>query len=42
MRVLLDTQAYLWFVGDEPRLSETARSLIEDGETEPFLSIARS
>lgn len=40
MRVVLDTHAFLWFVGDEPRLSENARALIEDRATNPFLSIA--
>jgi PIN domain nuclease of toxin-antitoxin system len=40
MRVMLDTHAFLWFVSDEPRLSETARTLIEDPATNPFLSIA--
>ncbi|MDQ6604639.1 MAG: type II toxin-antitoxin system VapC family toxin [Chloroflexota bacterium] len=40
MRVMLDTHAFLWFVGDEPRLSERARALIEDRATDPFLSIA--
>lgn len=39
-RVLLDTHAYLWFVGNDPRLSVKARDVIEDGGTVPFLSIA--
>lgn len=29
MRLLLDTHAFLWFVLDDPKLSSTARSLIE-------------
>lgn len=40
MRVLLDTHAFLWFVTDDPQLSVTARRLIEDADTEPFLSVA--
>jgi PIN domain nuclease of toxin-antitoxin system len=30
MRLLLDTPAFLWFVLDDPQLSQTARSLISD------------
>jgi len=40
MNVLLDTHAFLWFVQDDPKLSNAARALIESGETRPFLSIA--
>ena len=28
--MLLDTHAFLWFILDDPRLSSTARNLIED------------
>ena len=30
MRMLLDTHAFLWFVLDDPQLSEMARATIED------------
>ncbi|MGO8752570.1 MAG: type II toxin-antitoxin system VapC family toxin [Thermoguttaceae bacterium] len=30
MRLLLDTHTFLWFILDDPRLSATARSPIED------------
>lgn len=40
MNILLDTHAFLWFVADDPRLSDTARSLIEADASQPFLSIA--
>ena len=30
MRLLLDTQAFLWFLLDDPRLSVAGRALIED------------
>jgi PIN domain nuclease of toxin-antitoxin system len=39
MRVLLDTHAFLWFMADNPRLSQNARQLIE-ADNEVFLSIA--
>lgn len=40
MNILLDTHTFLWFVADDPRLSDTARVLIESDESQPFLSIA--
>ena len=40
MNILLDTHAFLWFVADDTRLSDTARSLIEADDSQPFLSIA--
>ena len=40
MNILLDTHAFLWFVDDNPRLSQSARVLIESSETQPFLSTA--
>ena len=40
MRLLLDTQAFLWFVTDDPRLSTPARAAIEDGGNERILSVA--
>jgi PIN domain nuclease of toxin-antitoxin system len=38
--LLLDTHAYLWFVFDDPRLSERAAAAIADRGTELLLSIA--
>lgn len=40
MNILLDTHAFLWFVDDNPRLSQSARVLIESNESQPFLSAA--
>lgn len=40
MNILLDTHAFLWFVDDNPRLSEPARVLIESDDTQPFISMA--
>ena len=40
MRLLLDTHAFLWWVADDPRLSDRARSLIADGSNEVFFSAA--
>ena len=40
MRVLLDTQVFLWWNMDDPRLSQTARDLIADGRNELYLSAA--
>lgn len=40
MNVLFDTHAFLWFVDDNPRLSNAARDLIEAEDTQPFLSMA--
>jgi len=39
-RVLLDTHAFLWFVFDDPRLSERAAKVIEDPATGKLLSMA--
>ncbi len=30
MKLLLDTHALLWFLADDPRLSATAKTAIED------------
>lgn len=38
--LLLDTHAYLWFVFDDPRLSDRAATAIADPGVEPILSIA--
>lgn len=40
MRLLLDTHAFLWWIDDDSRLSETSRDLIADGKNEIFLSVA--
>lgn len=40
MNILLDTHAFLWFVDDDPRLSQPAQALIEAEESQPFLSAA--
>jgi PIN domain nuclease of toxin-antitoxin system len=40
MRVLLDTHAFIWATTDDPRLSATARTIIEDPVTELLLSAA--
>ncbi len=40
MEILLDTHTFLWFVEDSPRLSKTARTLIEAEDSRPFLSVA--
>jgi PIN domain nuclease of toxin-antitoxin system len=40
VKLLLDTHAFLWFLRDDPRLSNSARELIEDGSKELFLSVA--
>lgn len=40
MNLLLDTHAFLWFIEDNPRLSQTARALIESETSQPFLSVA--
>lgn len=38
--LFLDTHAYLWFVFDDPRLSERAAAAISDPGNEPVLSVA--
>jgi PIN domain nuclease of toxin-antitoxin system len=38
--LLLDTHAFLWFVFDDPRLSERAAVAMSDPDTEPVLSVA--
>lgn len=40
MRLLLDTHAFLWFVGGEASLSAAARSAIVDPANQAFVSIA--
>ena len=40
MKALLDTHAFLWWINDDPRLSDTVRELVGNGESELFLSAA--
>ena len=40
MNILLDTHAYLWFVGGDERLSATARNAIENPENLKIISAA--
>ena len=40
MKLLLDTHAFLWFIGGNSELSANARSLIEDANNQSFLSTA--
>jgi PIN domain nuclease of toxin-antitoxin system len=37
---LLDTHTFLWFINDDPALSDTAKSVIEDPENTVLLSAA--
>ncbi len=40
MRLLLDAHALLWWLGDDPELGMTARTLITDPANEVFVSAA--
>ena len=40
MRLLLDTHAFLWWIGDDPRLSDPARDAIADPGNEVSFSVA--
>jgi len=40
MRILLDTNVFLWLIMDEPRLSQKCKDLYLDEGSEPFLSMA--
>ncbi len=39
MNVLLDTHAFLWWIADDPRLSENARTLTCDSGTSARFSV---
>ena len=39
MKLLLDTHTFIWFVTDNPKLSSSAKMLIEDELNEKFLSL---
>ena len=38
VKYLLDTHAFLWWIADDPSLSERARLIISNGENEIYLS----
>ena len=40
MTLLLDTHAFLWFILDDPKLSEDAKKLISDGDNMALVSPA--
>jgi PIN domain nuclease of toxin-antitoxin system len=40
VRLLLDTHAFLWWCGDDPRLGDVERQAIRDGANEAYLSAA--
>lgn len=40
MKLLLDTHAFLWFIGGSSELSSYAKGLIEGEENERYLSVA--
>jgi PIN domain nuclease of toxin-antitoxin system len=40
VKALLDTHAFLWWISDDPRLSEKAREIVADGRNELFFSAA--
>ncbi|MEL4895044.1 type II toxin-antitoxin system VapC family toxin [Crocosphaera sp. Alani8] len=40
MKLLLDTHSFLWFIDGSSKLSQNARTLIENQTNERFLSIA--
>lgn len=40
MKLLLDTHAFLWFIGGKDELSVHARQLMEDASNERYLSVA--
>ncbi|MCJ7626408.1 MAG: type II toxin-antitoxin system VapC family toxin [Anaerolineaceae bacterium] len=40
MRVLLDTHAFLWWIMDDPQLSDRSREIISDGRNEILFSAA--
>ncbi len=40
MRVLLDTDVFLWWITDDPKLPLSVRKIIADGKNELFFSAA--
>ena len=39
-KFLIDTHTFIWLIDDDPKLSTTCKSLIEDLDNEIFISIA--
>ncbi|MFU8781394.1 MAG: type II toxin-antitoxin system VapC family toxin [Kiritimatiellia bacterium] len=39
MKFLLDTHAFLWWIGNDDQLSDTARAAIADPDNEVFFSV---
>ncbi|MEC4986501.1 MAG: type II toxin-antitoxin system VapC family toxin [Oscillatoria sp. PMC 1068.18] len=39
MRILLDTHAFIWYVTDNSRLSDSGRTIIDNGDNEILLSV---
>jgi PIN domain nuclease of toxin-antitoxin system len=39
MRLLLDTHAFLWFIGGHPKMPDSARALIEDSSNQSLVSV---
>lgn len=40
MKILLDTQAFIWFVENDPRLPQNIKRLVENEQNTIFISIA--
>jgi len=40
MRLLLDTHSFLWWIGNDDHLSDTARDAISDANNDVFFSVA--
>jgi PIN domain nuclease of toxin-antitoxin system len=40
MKIIVDTHTFIWFFRGDPKLSTTARQLIENMDNEVMLSIA--
>jgi PIN domain nuclease of toxin-antitoxin system len=40
MKILLDTHTFIWYITDSPQLSQNAKKLIENENTEKLLSLA--
>lgn len=40
MKILLDTQAFLWFITDASELNKTAKTLFTDPKNDFYLSLA--
>lgn len=39
-KFLIDTHTFIWLIDDDPKLSSTYKSLIDDSDNEIFISIA--